>query len=114
MALREKRRLCKFVSEWTTRREFLPWLVSVKDDKHKAFCLLCKKVFPVSHGGVHDVKTHARSKTHNICLLRQENRATSSIEQDLPTLGVFHYPNPSISKHGEKSVSKQFRNVYLI
>ncbi|XP_046687304.1 uncharacterized protein LOC124372925 isoform X2 [Homalodisca vitripennis] len=104
MALREKRRLCKFVSEWTRRSEFSPWLVSVNNDKHKACCLLCKKIFPVSHGGLHDVKTHAKSKRH-ICLLQQqENRATSSTGQVWPTLGDFHYPNPSISKHGENLV----------
>lgn len=110
MALREKRRLCKFVTEWKERSEFSSWLVSVKDDKHKAFCLLCKKIFPVSHGGLHDVRTHARSKRH-ICLLQQqENRAPSLTGQVLPTLGDFHYSNPSISKPNECLVSKTYRS----
>lgn len=105
MALREKRRLCKFVLEWTRRSEFSSWLKSVKDDKHKACCLLCKKIFPVSHGGLHDVKTHAKSKRH-ICLLQQqENRATSSTGQTCSKLGDFPYVNYLISKHGQKLVS---------
>lgn len=109
MALREKRRLCKFVSEWTTRYEFSSWLVSVNEDKHKAYCLLCRKIFPVSHGGLHDVKTHAKSKRH-ICLQQQqENRATLSTGQVWPTQGVFQFLNPSNSKLNiENSVSNEF------
>lgn len=112
MALREKRRLCKFVSEWTTRCEFSSWLVSVKEDKHKAYCLLCRKIFPVSHGGLHDVKTHAKSKRH-ICLQQQqENRATSSTGQVWPTLGVFHFLNPSNNKRD--SNDRPVSNLYVI
>ncbi|XP_054263925.1 uncharacterized protein LOC128987196 isoform X2 [Macrosteles quadrilineatus] len=102
MALREKRRLCKFVTEWTKRSEFSPWLVSVTEDKHKAHCLLCRKIFPVSHGGLHDVKTHAKSKRHISLLQQQENRAstTGTGGQLWPTLeSQSHYLNPSISKH---------------
>uniref|UniRef100_A0A1B6DHS7 BTB domain-containing protein n=1 Tax=Clastoptera arizonana TaxID=38151 RepID=A0A1B6DHS7_9HEMI len=111
MALREKRRLCKFVSEWTTRYEFSSWLVSVKEDKHKAYCLLCRKIFPVSHGGLHDVKTHAKSKRH-ICLQQQqENRAILSTGQVWPTQGVHQIDqilNPSNSKTCiEKSVTTE-------
>lgn len=106
MALREKRRLCKFVTEWTKRSEFSPWLVSVTEDKHKAHCLLCRKIFPVSHGGLHDVKTHAKSKRHISLLQQQENRAstTGTGGQLWPTL-ESHYLNPSISKQSLISVS---------
>lgn len=95
MALREKRRLCKFVTEWTRRSEFSSWLESVKDDKHKACCILCKKIFPVSHGGLHDVKTHAKSKRH-ICLLQQENRTSTG--RALSTIEDFPYVDYLITK----------------
>jgi len=42
----------------------------VKGEKHKAYCLLCKKVFAVSHGGLNDVKAHYKGKRH-IWLQRQ-------------------------------------------
>jgi len=43
----------------------------VKGEKHKAYCLLCKKVFAVSHGGLNDVKAHYKGKRH-IWLQRQQ------------------------------------------
>ncbi|XP_033607957.1 uncharacterized protein LOC111866007 isoform X3 [Cryptotermes secundus] len=70
MARRERRRLCKFISDWTTSDQFSSWLTPVKGEKHKAYCLLCKKVFAVSHGGLNDVKAHYKGKRH-IWLQRQ-------------------------------------------
>lgn len=96
MARPEKRRLCKFVTEWLSNKEFSSWLVSVKEDKHKAYCLLCEKVFPVSHGGLNDVKAHGKGKRHNFLKEQQENRAReTSTGQGWPTQGLFHflYPN---------------------
>ncbi|XP_075222745.1 uncharacterized protein LOC142325193 [Lycorma delicatula] len=96
MARPEKRRLCKFVTEWLSNNEFSSWLVSVKEDKHKAYCLLCEKVFPVSHGGLNDVKAHGKGKRHNFLKEQQENRAReTSTGQGWPTQGLFHflYPN---------------------
>ncbi|KAL1461546.1 hypothetical protein WDU94_013431 [Cyamophila willieti] len=59
-----KRRQCKFIPEWTLRSDFSAWLIPVDEDPHKAFCVYCKKLFPVSHGGLHDVKAHAKGKRH--------------------------------------------------
>ncbi|KAJ9592819.1 hypothetical protein L9F63_015510 [Diploptera punctata] len=64
MARRERRRLCKFIWEWTTSDEFSSWLTPVKGEKHKGYCLLCQKVFAVSHGGLNDVKAHYKGKRH--------------------------------------------------
>ena len=66
----EKRRRCKFIAEWCTREEFSPWLACVNGDPHKAYCVLCEKLFPVSHGGLHDVKAHQKGKRHTV--LEQE------------------------------------------
>lgn len=69
-AVTEKRRRCKFIAEWCTREEFSPWLACVNGDPHKAYCVLCEKLFPVSHGGLHDVKAHQKGKRHTV--LEQE------------------------------------------
>lgn len=76
----DKRRQCKFIYEWTLRTDFSPWLVPVEEDPHKAFCLYCKKVFPVSHGGVHDVKAHAKGKRH-LLLCQQYFQENHSLNQ---------------------------------
>lgn len=60
----DKRRQCKFINEWTLKSNFSTWLLPVEQDPHKAFCRVCRKVFPVSHGGLHDVKAHAKGKRH--------------------------------------------------
>lgn len=76
MARRERRRLCKFISDWTTADQFSSWLTPVKGEKHKAYCLLCKKVFAVSHGGLNDVKAHYKGKRH-IWLQRQHQESVA-------------------------------------
>ncbi|RZF44996.1 hypothetical protein LSTR_LSTR001957 [Laodelphax striatellus] len=95
MARLEKRRLCKFVSEWRFNNDFSSWLRPVDEDKHKAYCLLCEKVFPVSHGGLNDVKAHGKGKRHNFLKEQQENRAReTSVELSSPTQGIFQFVNP--------------------
>nr|XP_018901521.1 PREDICTED: uncharacterized protein LOC109033383 isoform X2 [Bemisia tabaci] len=80
-AEKEKRRSCKFIPEWMSREEFSSWLISVDYDKHKAYCLLCKKLFPVSHGGLHDVKAHAKGKRH---IILQQQHQQSQLQLDRP------------------------------
>lgn len=48
----------------------------MKGEKHKAYCLLCKKVFAVSHGGLNDVKAHYKGKRH-IWLQRQHQESVA-------------------------------------
>lgn len=79
----DKRRQCKFIQEWTLRTDFSSWLVPVEVDPHKAFCVCCKKVFPVSHGGLHDVKVHAKGKRHLLSCQQyfQENHFLKKLQE---------------------------------
>ncbi|XP_069687144.1 protein bric-a-brac 2-like isoform X2 [Periplaneta americana] len=81
MARRERRRLCKFISDWTTSDQFSSWLTPVKGQKHKAYCLLCKKVFAVSHGGLNDVKAHYKGKRHIWLQLQHQERVAGQSEE---------------------------------
>ncbi|XP_039282430.1 uncharacterized protein LOC111043900 isoform X2 [Nilaparvata lugens] len=110
MARSEKRRLCKFVSEWTFNNDYSSWLRPVDEDKHKAYCLLCEKVFPVSHGGLNDVKAHGKGKRHNFLKEQQENRAReTSVELSSPTQGIFQFVNPK----DRRRVLENYANVVV-
>ena len=37
------------------------WITSVKGDKHKAFCKLCRKTFQLDSCGISQVKSHEKS-----------------------------------------------------
>lgn len=82
----EKRRQCKFIPEWTLKKDFSPWLIPVEEDPHKAFCLYCKKVFPVSHGGLHDVKAHAKGKRHLLLAQQYFHDNFSSLPFQVPRI----------------------------
>lgn len=61
---RVRRRRCRFIGDWLNLAEFASWLEPLDDDRHKAYCSLCGKVFSVAHGGLHDVRAHWRGKRH--------------------------------------------------
>ena len=42
-----------------------PWIKTVNGDQSKAFCKSCQKSFSVSGSGEAQVKSHAKSKSHN-------------------------------------------------
>jgi hypothetical protein len=48
----------------------------VNGETHKAYCLLFKKVFAVSHGGLNDVQAHYKGKRH-IWLQRQHQESVA-------------------------------------
>ena len=41
------------------------WIKAVNADQSKAFCKLCQKSFSISGSGEVQVKSHAKSKSHN-------------------------------------------------
>jgi hypothetical protein len=58
----EKKNWTKYQTEWEKEN---PWLKSVKGNNYEAFCKLCReKPFPVSTGGLSDVKQHSLTKLH--------------------------------------------------
>uniref|UniRef100_A0A8D9DVP3 Protein bric-a-brac 2 n=1 Tax=Cacopsylla melanoneura TaxID=428564 RepID=A0A8D9DVP3_9HEMI len=110
-----KRRQCKFIPEWTLRSDFAAWLVPVDEDPHKAFCVYCKKLFPVSHGGLHDVKAHAKGKRH-LLLTQQYFRNNSSFFSTNPfqVPGINHdwsQVKPPIFDSPSVDVSVNTRNI---
>lgn len=52
-----------------TREEFFVlrrrWFAG-KAIRIKVYCVLCEKLFPVSHGGPDDVKAHQKGKIHTV------------------------------------------------
>ena len=55
------KRKSKYRAEW---EKDYTWLESVIDDEHKAHCMVCRRAFTVSHGGLNDVTKHASGECH--------------------------------------------------
>lgn len=88
MSQDSKRRLCKFTPGWCLFKEFSSWLVPVKYQSQKAYCILCKRVFSVSHSGLHDVKAHWKGKKH---LQLQEQGMEKSADERLDRREIKAY-----------------------
>lgn len=88
MSQDSKRRLCKFTTAWCLFKEFSSWLVPVKYQSQKAYCILCKRVFSVSHSGLHDVKAHWKGKKH---LQLQEQEMEKSADERLDRRDIKAY-----------------------
>ena len=60
--------------------ESYPWLKSVKTDKYSAYCKACSKEFRIDGGGITQVKSHGKSKTHesNLKLKKGERTYTNA------------------------------------
>ena len=49
------------------------WITSVKGDKHKAFCKLCRKTFQLDSCGISQAKSHEKSNIKKKLSQRSEN-----------------------------------------
>lgn len=67
-----RKSLCKFKLGWTLLDDFASWLAPVKGEDHRAYCLVCRKIFSVGHGGLNDVRTHYKGKRHISLQLEQQ------------------------------------------
>lgn len=58
---KKQRRLQKYRVEWEKDHA---WLGKVHDNEYKANCIICRRVFSIAHGGIHDLKQHASGTGH--------------------------------------------------
>ena len=58
---KKAKRKSKYRAEW---EKDYTWLESVREDEHKAHCMVCRRAFTVSHGGLNDVTKHASGECH--------------------------------------------------
>lgn len=97
-----KRRLCKFTTTWCLFKEFQSWLVPVKYQNQKAYCILCRRVFSVSHSGLHDVKAHWKGKKH-LQLQEQELEKNTEESTDSNEIKAYMY-----------TFNEEVRNIFYI
>lgn len=66
-----------FNSDWLKDEACSPWLQECKNDRHSAFCFLCKKTVALSNMGVQALKSLIAGKKH--CIAMASKISTLSI-----------------------------------
>lgn len=110
-----KSRKCCFKTEWLTDPDFMGWLKQC-DDKHGAFCTLCKKNIDIGNMGVSALKSHLKAVKHTkLCQAMHTTKpvqsyfssgscetktspASSSVVLEAPSTSFATAPNPTTIK----------------
>lgn len=93
---------CVFNSSWLLVKDFKLWLAASTEDKHNAYCKLCKKKFSIASMGISALKSHMVGKTHQERMKKPGNpisaflkTATSGDTSDTPVTSTSCGPSTS-------------------
>ena len=65
---KKRKKNVEYQKEWELEPELKGWLSKSRRVDGKAFCKLCNKDLEYKNGGVYDLKRHAQSESHKVCL----------------------------------------------
>lgn len=96
---KKAKRMCVYKKEWEQQ---YPWLQTDNDNVYKSQCVLCKRFFSISHGGLNDVRKHSSSAEH---------KKNEQIKKKNQTLNQF-LKGDSLNSDEEKKIAAEIVKVY--